>query len=98
MAALGERALVAWNKADVAPGPLGGPGTLAISALTGQGVEELGRRILDKLDYRPAEPGAAVPLAASQAEALEAARRALASGDAAEARPCLQALLPTKPA
>jgi len=88
LAALGERALSVWNKADVlerARPDETGRGTLRISALTGKGVEELSAAILARLGYAPAAPGEAVPFTAEQAKALEAAKKALAAGRAADA-------------
>ena len=95
IAALGSRAVCSWNKADLVRGPLGEPASLAISALTGQGVGALVAAILEKLDHRAAAPGEAVPFAAAQAEALEAARAA-ASGDPVRARQRLLALFAQK--
>jgi len=88
---LGNRAIAVWNKADVAPGPLGVPGVLAVSALTGDGIENLGGVVLARLGYRATEPGDAVPLTAEQAECLGCAQQLMASGKPAEA---LAALAP----
>jgi len=80
LASLGERGLAVWNKADLAGGPLGEPGAIAISALTGAGVDVLTQALLNRLGYRPGEPGEAVPFTSVQAETFEAAREALAAG------------------
>jgi len=85
------RALVVWNKSDLAVPPqlAQEPEAMAVSAAGGQGVEALGRAILVRLGWCAAAPGAAVPFTASQAAALEAARRAVAAGRADEARAAL---------
>lgn len=89
LARFSARALVVWNKADAAAGPLGPPGALAVSALTGEGIEGMpaGRpaglteAVLAHLGYRAADPGEAVPLAREQAESLERARQLVARGE-----------------
>ncbi len=99
--ALGNRALAAWNKID-APGadPLGGDpkgsapsAALRISALTGAGVEALGRAILERLGYRAAAPGEAVPFTGAQAEALARAKQSMEQGRLDAARQALAPLL-----
>jgi len=102
LAALSDLALAVWNKADAIeaarPAPStgsgqAGRGTLRISALTGEGVEELSAAILARLGYAPTEPGEAVPFTVEQASALEAARQALAADRAADAAHAVKALL-----
>ena len=92
LGSLGDRAVAVWNKADLAPGPLGPPAALAVSALHGDGMEALGETILARLGYRPTAYGDAVPFTAAQAGALERARDALARGDAAVAKERLESL------
>ena len=81
--------LVVWNKADLADGPLGGPGAMAISAETGEGLDDLRRTVLERLAYRAPPPGTAVPFVAEQADALRRAAAYLADGRADEAAVCL---------
>jgi tRNA modification GTPase len=90
--ALGARAVAAWNKADLAARPLGEPGAVAISALVGDGIEALTESVLARLGYRPPAPGDAVPFTAAQAEAIERARDALATGDSEVAKERLESL------
>ena len=99
--ALGDRALAAWNKID-APGahPFGGdpkgsaPSTaLGISALTCAGVEALGRAVLNRLGYRAAAPGEAVPFTGEQAEALARAKQSMEQGRLDAARQALAPLM-----
>lgn len=91
--ALGARAVAAWNKADLAPGPLGKPAALAVSALNGDGIEALAESVLARLGWRPpAAAGEAVPFTAAQAGALERARDALATGDSVAAKERLESL------
>lgn len=92
LASLGERSLAVWNKADLADGPLGEPGALAISALTGAGVDALTQALLDRLGYRPGEPDEAVPFSDRQAKTIEAARKALAANQIEEALKALAKL------
>ncbi len=92
LASLGERSLAVWNKADLADGPLGEPGALAISALTGDGVDALTQALLDRLGYRPGEPDEAVPFSDRQAKTIEAARKALAANQIEEALKALAKL------
>jgi len=82
LARLGARALPVWNKADLADGPPGPPGALAVSARTGAGLEALRQEVLARLDYRAPPPGTAVPFAREQAGALRDAARLLADGRA----------------
>ena len=92
LTSLGERGLAVWNKADLADGPLGEPGVLAISALTGAGVDALTQVLLDRLGYRPGEPDEAVPFSDRQAKTIEAARDALAANQIEEALKALAKL------
>jgi len=64
---------------------------MAVSALTGAGIEGLSEAILARLDYRAAEPGQAVPFTREQAEAMERGRQFLEDGRLDDAR---QALAP----
>ncbi len=88
---LGDRAVVVLNKIDKRAAP--GGTSLGISALTGEGVSALTSAILNRLGYRAAAPGDAVPLTAAQAETLQSARRALADGRTDEARRVLGPLI-----
>ena len=78
-------ALVVHNKRDLAGKAIGRPEGLVTSALTGQGVEALLVAIAERLLPRPLPPGAAVPFASEQIEALRLAAATLAIGDRAEA-------------
>jgi tRNA modification GTPase len=62
---------------------------VATSAITGQGIDELVRRILDVLGFRWPAADEAAPFTARQAAALRATRDLLAAGRAAEARAAL---------
>ncbi|MBM4018956.1 MAG: GTP-binding protein [Planctomycetes bacterium] len=93
LSALGGRALLALNKIDLCAAARDAPardaparGGIRISALTGEGVPALVGAILSRLGWQPPPPRAAVPFTAGQAEALHAARGALASGRADDAR------------
>jgi len=104
---LGDRAIVALNKADTAnmfsrpplrlrSGQAWRPRaveTISISALTGEGIAALVSAILERLGYRPTAPGDAVPFTAAQAEALQSARSALADGRPDDARRALGSLI-----
>jgi tRNA modification GTPase len=63
-------ALVVWNKADLAGGKWSGAG-LSISALSGQGVEQLTAALARRLVPEPPPPGAAVPFTDAQIAHLE---------------------------
>ncbi|MEA3366749.1 MAG: GTP-binding protein [Planctomycetota bacterium] len=94
LAHLGDCALAVWNKADLASGPLGPPAALAVSALTGAGLDDLRREGLARLAYRAPSAGAAVPLMREQEERLRCAAGLLADGRCEEAAQRLAALLP----
>ena len=99
LAHLGERALAIWNKADLAAGPLGPPGALAVSApavsaRTGAGLDALRQEVLARLDYRAPPPGTAVPFTREQAETLRDAARLLAGGRTEAAADRLAGLMP----
>jgi len=79
LAAIGPRALVVWNKADLAA-TAPGAGEMAVSARTGEGIPALVAEVLRQLGWRPPAPGEAVPFTPAQAEALAAAREAVAAG------------------
>jgi len=94
LGALGDRAVAAWNKADLATGPLGPPAALAVSALHGDGIAALAESVLARLGWRPpAAAGEAVPFTATQATAIERARDALARGESAAAKERLASLV-----
>src|SRR5262249_24089206 len=86
-------ALIVHNKSDFPPHPDPRPTGLAVSALTGAGIETLLHAIADRLVPNPPEPGAAVSFHARHVEALVAARGALARGDATSTIMKLRALL-----
>jgi len=93
LAHLGDRALAAWNKVDLASGPLGPPAALAVSALTGAGLDDLRRQVLARLAYRAPSAGAAVPLTEEQVRVLRDAKAALEAGESDAARRVLRVLL-----
>jgi tRNA modification GTPase len=86
-----------FNKVDLLPPGAEPPPGLAVSALTGQGLERLQQAIVTALVPQPSPPGAAVPFTAAQVEALEAALSALHRGDAAQAAAFLDQLLFRQP-
>jgi len=92
LARFDDRTLVVWNKADAAAGPLGAPGAMAVSALTGAGIEGLSEAILARLGYRAPEPGEAVPFTCEQAEVLAGARQLIEDGGLGDARRALAPL------
>lgn len=87
-------ALVVANKWDL---PAAAEANLAAdcrtSAVSGQGVPELLRKVSARLVPSPPPPGAAVPFLPNQVHALERAASRLQSGDAAGAADCLARLL-----
>jgi tRNA modification GTPase len=92
LARFDDRTLVVWNKADAATGPLGAPGAMAVSALTGAGIEGLGEAILARLGYRAPGPGEALPFTCDQAEVLAGARQLIEDGGLDDARRALAPL------
>jgi tRNA modification GTPase len=64
------QALVIHNKVDLAASTNDRPGGLFVSAVTGQGIEELPRLIAQRLVPHPPSPGAAVPFTEEQVEKL----------------------------
>jgi tRNA modification GTPase len=87
-----KKILNVWAKADLAPPPAGFAGP-AVSAHTGEGLEELKQAILAALglaDFDPARPMAFAP---RQADLLARAANALDAGDTASAYRCLEDLL-----
>jgi tRNA modification GTPase len=71
-------ALVIHNKSDVALASAAArPAGLSLSALTRQGLDALTGQIGDRLVPRPPPPGAAVPFAEDQVEALQRMRQEL---------------------
>ena len=80
--AMGEGLIVA-NKCDLGDatdGMLPG-GTLAVSALNGDGIDSLAAAIVARLVPRVPEPGTAVPVSNRLVECLERAARAVDDGD-----------------
>ena len=92
LARFDDRTLVVWNKADAAAGRLGAPGAMAVSALTGAGIEGLSEAILVRLGCRAPEPGEAVPFTCEQAELLARGRRFIGDGGLDDARRALAPL------
>ena len=73
--------LVVWNKRDVAPPPCGGLGTggvgfVAISARTGEGLEELRQALRERVDPGGEEDAGATVISARQHEAFKLAEEA----------------------
>jgi len=97
LADLEGRALAVWNKADLTEGPLGPPGVVAVSALTGDGMETLGYAALERLAYRAPPPGAAVPIADAHVRALGRARRLIGEGRLEAACAALDAVTNPQP-
>jgi tRNA modification GTPase len=60
------QALILHNKADLPRSAENRPGGIFVSAVTGQGIEELPRHIAQRLVPHPPPPGAAVPFTAEQ--------------------------------
>ncbi|HXG60211.1 MAG TPA: GTPase [Planctomycetota bacterium] len=84
----GRKALAVVSKIDRAPGAPGPPGACRLSARTGEGLEELGRKILEALGIVPRhEPGAPVVFTSRQERLLGAAAEGRL--DAAAAREAL---------
>jgi tRNA modification GTPase len=94
LAALGDRALAVWNKADLAARSPGTPAALAISAQTGEGLDALRQEVLARLDYGAPPPGAAVPFSREQADALRRAAAYLAEGRFETAAEAISGLMP----
>lgn len=66
---------------------------VATSSVTGQGLDELTGRILERLRFRWPAPGEAVPFTQRQADLLRAAKQSLDTGSFGEARRHLAALV-----
>ena len=79
--AAARQTLVIHHKCDLASVPGGRPAGLAVSALTGQGIDELCRAIAARLVPEPPEPGEAVPLGQWQLGLLEQALAAVCGRD-----------------
>ena len=93
--ALRERlpsSVVVWNKCDLPPARGERPPGLAVSALRGDGIAELVRRIADRLVPHPPPPGSAVPFPPDQIAYLRFASVALARDDVAAATRALHRL------
>ena len=72
--------LVIHNKADLPQTADNRPGGIYVSALTGQGIEELPRHIAQRLVPHPPPPGVAVPFSEEQIERLQSFARWLNGG------------------
>lgn len=93
---VGETPVVVVNKADR---PLAfelgeDPMEICVSATTGAGIPELGRRIAGILVPHPPGPGVAVPFSPPLADAVDGAAAAVAVGDVDAARKLLETCLP----
>ncbi len=94
------KALLVANKCDLQPSwdpegeHLGGSGVVAVSAETGQGLEELVRGIGTRLIPDVPAPGQAIPFRREHVLGLEEARARLAQGDLPGFRIALAALRP----
>ncbi len=86
-------AIIVLNKADLAAAAAGTPAmALVTSAVTGQGLEDLQRAILERLVPRPPDAGQAVPFTRRQVDCLRAAQASVGRGDAATALNWLERL------
>jgi tRNA modification GTPase len=86
-------ALVVHNKADAAAAmaePVDRPQGARVSALTGDGIETLLARIVERLVPQPLPTGAAVPFTQRQTAVLRASYEAAIRGDSEEARALLR--------
>jgi tRNA modification GTPase len=86
-------ALIVHNKADLSGNVTARPAGLAVSALSGEGIDALIAAIVERLVPIAPTPGIAVPISNEQVEALIEAREALARGDRNSARIALKQLL-----
>ena len=85
--------LVIHNKCDLASPAADRPPGIEISALTGQGIDQLCLLIAQTLVPNATPPGAAVPFTLGQVAALQEALGALANGSTAAAQEQLRAIL-----
>lgn len=80
--AAARNAIVVYNKCDLAAPPADGrPPGLSISAVTGEGLHELKKAIVQRLAPEPPQPGEAVPFTERQVALLIAAQAHLNGGD-----------------
>lgn len=86
--------LIVKNKADLLPAGELQPdaGTVAVSALTGRGLDELCRQVVRRLIPAPPTPGEAVLFTSRQEVAVREAATALSSGDSALAATLLRSV------
>jgi len=91
--------LVIFNKCDLGASPAddGRPSGISVSALTREGLELLADAIVAHLSSQPMESGAGVPFNTRQVAWLQAARKALATGDADAGDQALRCLLTSAP-
>jgi tRNA modification GTPase len=80
------KTIVVRNKLDLVADATGWPGSLATSAVRGDGIPELLRGIAEGLVPDPPSPGQAIPWTERQIGRLQAARAAIGEGDMAKAR------------
>jgi tRNA modification GTPase len=86
--------LVAHNKSDLGPAPSDQRAAgLAISALTGLGIEELCKRISQALVPHPVPPGCAVPFNEEQVVTLKEVSAKITAGGVEQARTILRRML-----
>lgn len=84
-----------WNKADLVPAAVRGerPGRY-VSAVSGEGIDELAADIARRLVPLAPQAGSGVPFLERHVQALKQARQLLALGNAADAEVWLQRLVP----
>ena len=68
-------------------------GAMRVSSRTGEGIDELQRRLVERLVPRVPPPGTAIPISVRQVELLRTARMALAVRDEAAFTICVESLL-----
>jgi tRNA modification GTPase len=85
LAAAWPRALIVHNKSDLAAAPDARPPGIWASAVTGQGLDAMIHRVVDRLVPQPPAEGAAVPFTPQQQETIRVALEALRQGDLAAA-------------
>ena len=93
LATSARRLLMVHNKCDLAPPPSDGrPVGIAVSAATGQGIENLCREIAECLLPQQPAPGVAVPFTPQQIVILRSVSASLEQGDAAVALQAIRSL------
>jgi tRNA modification GTPase len=85
--------LIVYNKCDLKPPAGDCPPGLAVSAKTGQGIDQLCHWIPERLVPNPPPRGAGVPFTEKQIAGLQESKHRLAGGDVAGAQQSLKMLL-----